>query len=349
MEKCPGCTKEFKSKRSLAGHIGQIHKDKLQEYRYVSGLDEKCRECGKLLVTSKSGLCGKCQFKRRHTLGYHSVDLPVWDLTIPELAYAFGFFQSDGNLNRSKKNPNKGKFILCIALRDEEVLHKLKKLIPVNYSIGYRTRDTNFKKNYKSVYLSICDIRFRRMLNNIGLPYGKKSDIIKPPSVSFSEADYIRGLIDGDGSLGLTIKNRPFISIVTSSDNIALMYQDYIYRVTGVKKVTNRNTRDNVYNIEVRDENAQAITKTLYYPGCLSINRKYNKFLEMCRWTRPEGEIKRNFVCKRWSPEQDKYILNHHVEDSMSYLKRTMKSIRIRLWRLTGKCLLTQGELYEKN
>lgn len=39
---------------------------------------------------------------------------------------------------------------------------------------------------------------------DVGMTYGKKSDIITIPIISFSEIDYWRGMIDGDGSLGFT-------------------------------------------------------------------------------------------------------------------------------------------------
>lgn len=40
---------------------------------------------------------------------------------------------------------------------------------------------------------------------------------------------------------------------------------------------------------------------------------------------------------KKWTPEQDKYILTHTIEESMSYLNRTKQSIRTRLYRLNTK------------
>jgi hypothetical protein len=113
--------------------------------------------------------------------------------------------------------------------QDRGILEKFKDLIYVNSSIRERTRDTNFKKQYKSVILSVFDYEFRTALNKLGLPYGRKSKIITAPIVPFSEVDYWRGIVDGDGSLGMTAKSLPFVSLVTTSPNLYLAYIDFIF------------------------------------------------------------------------------------------------------------------------
>ena len=102
-----------------------------------------------------------------------------FDLTIPEYAYMFGFFQADGHLHRQRND--KGKFTLELAKRDEHILYDFQKLISVYSSVIPRTRDTNFKKDYKSCILTVCALSFRESLCSLGLLYGKKSYLIKPP------------------------------------------------------------------------------------------------------------------------------------------------------------------------
>lgn len=335
--KCPGCIKNFSVTKSLAVHIGHIHKDKLQEYRQVTGLDKKCK-CGVLLKRSKSGLCRKCQFKKRSILGYNIQDLPKWDLNIPELAYWVGFFQTDGNLYKDKREgKNRGKFSISLSIRDKNIIYKLKKFIPVYCSISYRTQDTNFKKDYKSIVLTISDIRFRRMINELGVPYGKKSDIIKPPKMPFSEIDYIRGLIDGDGSLGFEEgRGVPFISLTTDSEDIAQYYKKFILEKTGIIKRDNRNKRDKIYNIMLQSDGAVSIVKILYTPKCLCINRKYKAAKKIIGWERPK-HWKVKIIGQLWSKDQDLFITSHSISESIAFLKRSKSSIKTRLWRL--KCL----------
>lgn len=133
----------------------------------------------------------------------------------PFYAYLFGFAQTDGHLYEQSRN--RGKLRIEIGKQDAEILETFKRLLPFNSSIRYRVRTTNFGKNYESVIWTVCDKGFRDCLKDWGFPVGKKSEIIKTPCVEFSQTDYFRGLIDGDGSLGLTANGFPFVSLVTSS------------------------------------------------------------------------------------------------------------------------------------
>jgi hypothetical protein len=59
-------------------------------------------------------------------------------------------------------------------------------------------------KNMKYIDLKIPEHSYLfGFAQAIGIPYGKKSETVNPPSNPFSEKDYIRGLIDGDGSIGM--------------------------------------------------------------------------------------------------------------------------------------------------
>jgi len=79
-------------------------------------------------------------------------------------------------------------------------------------------------------------------------------------------------------------------------------------------------------------EKAQKFIRYLYYPGCLALKRKLKKAKEALKWKRPKN-IKRIFQ-KFWEPREDKYILNSSIKESYTHLKRTERSIKMRLWRL---------------
>lgn len=196
----------------------------------------------------------------------------MFDLTVPEHAYIFGFLQCDGHM--SKTTRNRGRISLELSFKDYDFLKTLQSFMPVNTTIKERTRNTNFKKNYKTASLNIFDLNFRTELNSFGLPYGAKSDTVTIPAVKFSEPDYYRGLIDADGSVGITAQNLPFISFATKSDNLAKNYTELIKKLIDQDKKTNKNKRDNIYNIMVMRSNALEIIKYLYYDDCLALPRK---------------------------------------------------------------------------
>jgi len=172
-------------------------------------------------------------------------------------SYMIGLFQTDGNMYEMKRN--RGKFSLSLSVKDEDIIYKLKKLIPYNSNISKRFKKTNFKRvdkiyeyNIEIISLSISSIYFRNFLLSCNIPYGKKSKIIDGPInlKNFSEINYIRGLFDGDGSLGFTKKGFPYIGFVTESENIKDYLLTFFSKITGkVKKKINRNKRDNIYII----------------------------------------------------------------------------------------------------
>lgn len=83
----------------------------------------------------------------------------------------------------------------------------------------------------------------------------------------------------------------------------------------------------------VYKEDAQSLTKHLYYDGCLALPRKLIKASELLSWIRPP-EMKRVNNRKSWTPEEDRFITTHAVECSMKVLGRSQNSIELRLWRL---------------
>lgn len=256
------------------------------------------------------------------------------NLKIPEYSYFFGFAQTDGSLSKSSRN--RGKFQIEISNNDLHILKSFRELFPGVYSsIKARNRDTNFKRNYKSFVFTISDRKFREEINKLGVPYGKKSEIISSPTSDFSERDYIRGLIDGDGSVGMKSGNYPFVSFTVKSERLKIYFIEIIQKVTGERKKLNRNRRDNIYNIMLNREKAQKFVKYLYYPECLSLARKMKSVKKALRWKRPVS-LKKIFR-NEWHNWEDEYLLSHSAKESCKFLKRSEKSVKIRKWRLKNK------------
>jgi len=128
--------------------------------------------------------------------------VPWFDLTIPERAYLFGLLQTDGSHWQGTRN--RGRVQLELAAVDAELLEQLVILCPWPSSVRYRTRDTNFSRGYRSATWCLSSWDARTELTELGLPPGPKAQTVCPPPGPLSERDYLRGLIDGDGSVGFT-------------------------------------------------------------------------------------------------------------------------------------------------
>jgi hypothetical protein len=91
------------------------------------------------------------------------------------------------------------------------------------------------------------------------------------------------------------------------------------------------------YNICMLKEDAQKLCIILYQSGCLCLKRKLEEVQKLLLWKRPDDWRKKT-VQKGWTEDQDNYIKEHSVQESMDFLKRSKQSVSLRLWRLK-KCM----------
>ncbi|MGW4645238.1 hypothetical protein [Kitasatospora sp. NPDC004289] len=245
----------------------------------------------------------------------------------------FGFLQADGHLRLESRN--RGRLTVEISARDAPLLEEFQRLCPYYSSIRYRTRSTNFAAEHTSVAWTVCAREFRETLQALGLPPGRKSDTIAPPTVPHSERDYLRGLVDADGSLGRTGRDLPFIGLTTKSDVIAAHFGAYAERITGLRRIINRNSRDDIYNICITREDAVAITDDLYYPGCLALPRKLESAHQVTSWIRPASV--RKISRRSWTDEETELLLaTADPAEAAVLLNRTVQSCQMRRWRVQG-------------
>ncbi|MGW3414882.1 hypothetical protein [Streptomyces sp. NPDC000888] len=264
------------------------------------------------------------------------------DLEVPEYAYMFGFLQADGHLHQGAGQ--KGRLTVELNIRDIDVLYRFKHLTPYNSSVTERVRATNFSESSHTATWSLCSLEARTKLNQLGLPYGRKSRTIAPPHVEFACRDYLRGMLDADGSLGYTSPGYPFACLTTASTAIGEYLCRYAHQLTGVERLMRRNTRDDVYNIGYELEAAQALVADLYYPGCLSLGRKQVKADSLATWVRP-ASMRAACTRRAWTAQEDQALLE--LGDAVvaaEKLGRTEKSCRLRLWRLRNARLLMPSD-----
>lgn len=258
------------------------------------------------------------------------------DLTVPEYAYMFGFLQADGHL--SQQSRQRGRLTVELNARDVELLRSFQKLTPYNSTITERTRSTNFAEIHTSVIWSLHSLEARTRVHELGLPYGRKSKTIAPPRGEFSRRDYLRGLIDADGSVGYTKQGWPFVSLTTASTPIAAFLCSYTQEITGAERTLKRNARDDIYNVLYTTENAQRLAADLYYDGCLALQRKQAAADSLHAWVRPAG-LRVAPPRRRWAEWEDRVLLRLNNDAAAAEeLDRSEKSCYIRLWRLrTGQ------------
>lgn len=256
-----------------------------------------------------------------------------FDLKIPELAYLFGLLQTDGHLSRTTRN--RGRASIEIQVRDRSVLDQFKNLLPIYSSMRTRKRTTSFKQDAEFASWSLYDENLRTSLHTLGVPYGAKSRTVGlPKTEDFSRRDYFRGLVDGDGSLGITKRGFPFVSFCTVSPLLAEGYLAYVREITGKQKSSTPNKRDGAHNIAVFKEDAQKLATTLYKNCGIAISRKASKAAEISAWVRPTNMRRVTWERRSWNPREDQVVLDYPVDQAARILNRTPRSILVRACRI---------------
>lgn len=202
-------------------------------------------------------------------------------MTNEQLNYIYGLFLADGWLIK-RKGIVTG-ISMEVHIKDKDIIQKLCKLIP-NSSFYYRERDTNFKHQYKSICFQYSRKDLPLLLIQMGFPTENKDINAKPPIIDYNDYAFWRGVIDGDGSLGLKKNGTPFISLTTNSDALKEAFCLFLHNITGKYYNPHRNKRDNIYNIGCNGQSAKLVIGELYnsiIDTSIFLNRKYIKMKEV--------------------------------------------------------------------
>jgi hypothetical protein len=256
------------------------------------------------------------------------------DPTLPDVAYLIGLLQTDGAHEGSLTG--KGRVALELSARDDHVLYALSARLPFYTSVGHRTRDTNFRSGYASSVLRIYDQDARRDLSRLGVPTGRKSRSICPPPVPFHRSAYLRGLLDGDGSVGFTATGKPFVSFSTAARPVAEFFCSCVLEVCGVSRTLSRNARDEQYNPMVANVAAAKLAAWVWpSTHALGIERKWASAQAVAAWSPPANREGRFGVARRaWTDQEDQVVLSMSDAAAAERLGRSTQSIRTRRWRL---------------
>ena len=239
-------------------------------------------------------------------------------------SYLYGLFGADGSVKLNNKNNIIG-LVLEINEKDKDIIYAIESLLN-DSSVSYRTRDTNFKKDYSSITLHCHDKNFLAYCENNGFPKVDKDKNINIPLI-YSEPDFWRGVIDGDGSIGSKkVDNQPFVNLTTNSDYLKESFCDLIQKITKFRPKCNRNKRDNIYNITLHGIKALKILQYIYQDAEIFLLRKYEKYQSVASWQKKNmAGIKRQL----WSKEEEDDLFKLTIQEFMQkYPNRTLVAIR---------------------
>lgn len=188
------------------------------------------------------------------------------------LWYSIGLIVTDGNLSKSGRHIN-------ITSKDGDFLEDVKKALGLTNKLVRKTSGYTMERKY--FMLQFGDINFYNFLLSINLTPKKSLTLkdIKVPPAYFH--DFVRGVIDGDGSVYSWEHPTNFhtqwnLSVVSGAPIFINWLKEGIenrFLVKG-KIYLKKNKHNPLYMIRFGKMAAKIILKECYYEGCLCLERK---------------------------------------------------------------------------
>ena len=228
-------------------------------------------------VTTVHRYCKKLELNIPNHHNSLKFDNTIFDtIDTEDKAYWLGFLYADGNVS-SKSNS----VTISLAKKDYDHLRKFNTFIKNNG----KTYEGNCG-NYEHTTISICNKHLKERLIELGCK-PKKSLTLKFPDLSiFKDNDlvyaFIRGYVDGDGCLTFSRNGRLSIQILGTKEfleGIQAVFPGYLnlYKVKRLKS--------NTWTLNNCGDKADYVATKLYKEAKIYLERKYNRFVVLCRNT----------------------------------------------------------------
>lgn len=199
---------------------------------------------------------------RRNYLEY-TIDENVFEnIDSPDKAYWLGVMYSDGYICKKKYTNSFG---LAVSEKDFEWVEKFKTFLNYNGEIKVYKGTSALSKGNKYARLLIGNNKIVSDLEKLGVVEHKTKIISCLPNIQFLD-DFIRGYIDGDGSL---LKRLPCFQISGNKDFLEDMakYLKLPYHLTPDKSI---------YSLRYNTKESRYLEKRLYKDANYYLKRKYD-------------------------------------------------------------------------
>lgn len=202
---------------------------------------------------------------RRIAAGYDIDETCFTKYDDAETCYWLGVMYTDGFL--SKTNDYTNYFGIAVQEKDEEWLNKFKKYLKYTGEVHhYKVGKTGYKPGAPYVRLQVGNNKIVENLEKLGVVEHKTKTINSIPKQITKIDDFIRGVIDGDGSLR---KEYPDLRICGNYNFLLDIanYLNYPYKIYPDKSI---------YDLAYNTKESRILEKRLYENAIIYLDRKYD-------------------------------------------------------------------------
>lgn len=190
------------------------------------------------------------------------------------LWYIIGYIATDGHLSKDGRH-------IVITSKDRDHILAIRRALGIKNKVGLKSRSNEGRKIYSN--LQFGDVKFYNYLLKIGFVQNKSLGLGKITAQPAYFTDFLRGVIDGDGSitswthrsnlhrqwsLRITSAAPIFIKWLhkTIESFFAIKGKLYCYRYDDKK--------NNIYTLKFGKLASKVIFKDVYYRNALALKRK---------------------------------------------------------------------------
>jgi len=198
------------------------------------------------------------------------VDENYFEKWTPNMAYILGFIIADGCIIQGTYKGYSDSLKLGVHVKDRDILEKIKSQLKAAHAIS-------IVKN--AAYLSISSQIMINCLKNLGVTYRKSLNENVPQIPLKNIRHFIRGVVDGDGSIWQDRKDYPTLSIA-GGENILSFIRDHFFDKfrlysTLTKQSYSKKVKNYLYQISYRANSAKILINYLYKEAAIYLDRKY--------------------------------------------------------------------------
>ena len=188
---------------------------------------------------------------------------------------------ADGCLSLEKRIRKSGKIVfykfvsINVNIRDLDHLNNLKSFLKSEHKVTVLTYATSFGITTQARF-AVISPRIWDALQRFGLTQ-RKSLTCRASSVVKDDPNFWRGIVDGDGSIGVLCKRAKRYPYVQLDGNVALIgqFQNFVQNVTGnLYKICKHRTVKNFGRVHLSSQPAAKLLRVLYDGAAIALKRK---------------------------------------------------------------------------
>lgn len=192
------------------------------------------------------------------------------------MTYILGFILADGCIIHGTYKGYSDSLKFGVQLSDIDILEKIKQELKAEHKLSI---------NKNAVHFCITSQTLVDDLKKLGVLYRKSLNENLPIVPKQYIKDFIRGIVDGDGGIGVDKKGQP-VFMVCGGEKTMIFIRDYFLdRMEVYSKVGKREyselQKNFLYEIRYKSSSALKILDYLYTDSCLYLDRKY-KLAKRC-------------------------------------------------------------------